>query len=197
MQLQAEAATERAKEAEHQTWREKVVSRKLIDAAQKDVLDELEEAQLEMEKAIAEKKAQYEAQLEADDQHSKALREERRVWWEKISKSKETAEAKLEAESRGFEALIDHMKKKHARDMNRLNTRIDDKNAEMMELEEKHARRMKELELQLEQQKNLVHEEKQRRRRTEQKAIDMKAECSEHIKAMDLWIMEIGEELKV
>jgi hypothetical protein len=195
--LQAASATERAKEAEHQTWREKLVSRKLIDAAQKEVLDELEEAQLEMEKAIAEKKAEYEAKLKADDQHSKALREERRVWWEKMAKLKETAEATLVAESRGFEALIDHMKKKHAREMNRLNTRINDKDAEMMDLEEKHARDMKELELQLEQQKEVVHEEKQRRRRTEQKVTDVKAECQEHIKAMDLWIMEIGEELKV
>ena len=77
--------------------------------------------------------------------------------------------------------------------MNRLNTRIHDKDAEILDLEEKHADNMKKMELELERQKDLVHEEKQRRHQTEQKAADIKAECNEHIKAMDLWMMEIGE----
>ena len=190
-------AKEKAKEAEHQTWHEKHISRKLIAAAKMDVLDELEEAQLEMERAIAEKKAEYEAKVETEMQHSKTLQYEHQHWWDEISKSHATANAKLEAERRGFEAMIEYMKQKHSREMNRLNTRIDDKDAEILELEEKHADNMKKMELELERQKDLVHEEKQRRRQTEQKAADITAECNKHIKAMDLWMMEVGEELKV
>ena len=160
-------------------------------------MDELEEAQLEMERAIAEKKAEYEAKVETETQHSKTLRDERQHWWDKISKSQATADAKLKAERRGFDVMIEYMKQKHSREMNHRNTRIGDKDAEILDFEEKHADNMKKMELELERQKDLVHKEKQRRRQTEQKAADIKAECNEHIKAMDLWMMEIGKELKV
>ena len=59
--MQADAATERAKAAEHQTWREKQVANQLLQAGKDEVLEELREAQARMEEALEKATA---AQLE-------------------------------------------------------------------------------------------------------------------------------------
>ena len=158
----------------------------LIAASQKDVLDELDEAQLEMDRLVAEKKAAYESKVETELDSKVKVRDERRLWWEKMNNAQSDAEAKLESDRRGYEAIIKHLKQKQSRDLGRLNVRLSDKDAEMDELRKS-----------LDRQKEVAHEEKQCRRKTEQKASDVQAECTRHIKAMNVWLMEIGDELRV
>ena len=150
-----------------------------------------------MEEAIGKASAAYEAKMEAEKNCKDQIRDERQHFWEKVARSKATAEAKLESERRGFQAIIDHLKQKQSREMNRLNTRLDDKDAEMIEVEDHHRSEMKDMQSKLDQQKELVHQEKQLRRQTVQEAADIKAQCTEHIKAMDLWLMDTAAELKV
>ena len=63
--MQAAIAKLQVKEAKHETWREKQASRVLIQERERDVLDQLEEAQVMMDDAIREGKASYEAKMEA------------------------------------------------------------------------------------------------------------------------------------
>ncbi len=78
-----------------------------------------------------------------------------------------------------------------------LNTQLDDKDSHIAQMEEKHVEEMVELTSKLDRQKDLVHEEKQRRRRAVWDSTDIKAQCREHVKAMDLWLMDMATELKV
>jgi len=87
-------------------WREKQASRLLLEAGQKDVLDQLQEAQAIMEEAIGKASAAYEAKMEAENNCKDQIRDERQHFWEKVARSKATAEAKLESERRGFQAII-------------------------------------------------------------------------------------------
>ena len=63
--MQAAIAKLQVKEAKHETWRENQASRVLIQERERDVLDQLEEAQVMMDDAIREEKASYEAKMEA------------------------------------------------------------------------------------------------------------------------------------
>lgn len=89
------------------------------------------------------------------------------------------------------------MKQNFSVEMNRLNRRVEDTETEMVDLEERHKYETKEKESELDRQKDLVHEEKQRRRRTEQNASDMKTDRNEHLNAMKVWLMNTQDELKV
>ena len=53
--FQAAAAISRAKESEHQTWREKQASWVLMTAKDGNVMDQLQEARLAMDNALKEK----------------------------------------------------------------------------------------------------------------------------------------------
>mgnify|MGYP000627905306 FL=1 len=67
----------------------------------------------------------------------------------------------------------------------------------MMAAKEKHQHKLDDLQSKLDRQKTIVHKEKQRRRQLNQQSADIKAQCAEHIKAMDLWLMDTAAELKV
>ena len=171
----------------------------LIAAAQEEALDEIEEAQLEMREKAAKKQAAFEseAKAEAEANCKMAVRNERRLCSEIMNKMKAAADNKLEKECDGYEALMVHMREKHNREKGRLTTRISDRDSEMADIREQHKSVMDELQQKMDRQSEIAHEEKQRRRRTEQKVIDTTAECAEHIKAMDAWLMELADELKV
>ena len=195
--FQLQALQLQVEEAEHQTWREKQTSRMLIAAAQEEALDEIEEAQRQMEQLAEEMRAAYEAKAEAESKSKAAIREERRLLSEQMEKKKAAADDKLEKERRGYEAIMEHMRQKHDREKGRLTTRISDKDAEMADVREQHLSDIDKLQQQLDRQAKIAHQEKSRRRQTEQKVLDAKAECTEHIKAMDAWLMELADELKV
>ena len=109
--VQSQTLQLQVEEAEHQTWREKQTSRMLIAAAQEEALDEIEQARLEMMEKAAKKQATFEAEAKADVEAKckMAVREERRVCFKKMNKMKAAADAKLEKECRGYEALMVHM----------------------------------------------------------------------------------------
>ena len=150
----------RLREAKHQTWREKQTSRMLIAAAQEEVLDELEEAQLEMEQLAEEMRAAYEAKAEAESKCKVAVREERRRHSKQMGKMKAAADDKLEKERRGYEAIMEHMRQKHDREKGRLTTRISDKDAEMADVREQHVSKFDKLQQKLDPQTEISHQEK-------------------------------------
>ena len=158
----------------------------IIAASQKDVLDKLEEAQLEMDKILSKKKAEYQAQVAAELRSKVNLRGERKLWWDKMNKAKSEADIKLKAESRGCKAIVEQLNLKHSRHVDRLKLKISDKEAEMDEMRKS-----------LNEEKEIAHQQKMLRRETQQKASDLKAECVENIKAMDIWLMDMAEELRV
>jgi len=99
--------------------------------------------------------AKMETQLECQEK----IVNERQHFWEKALRSKAMVDAKLESERRGFEALIEHMAQTHLREMNRMNNIFDDKEMDMMKLTERHEEGMGKLQSELDNQKELVHEE--------------------------------------
>lgn len=158
--------------------------------AQNDVMDALEEAQHQLNEALHKSKVAYDAQIEAETKCREEVLSERQLWWEKVNQGKAKAQSKLDNERRGFEAIISHLQQKHSTEMDRLNTKISDNDSI-------HRQQLEDVQRKLDKQKDLVHEEKQRRRRMAQKAADVKAQCLEHVEAMDLWLMDTANELKV
>ena len=117
---QACGAIERAKKAEHETWREKQASRLVIQSENKNILCELEDAQIKMEEAIKQASRNYKLQVESTLQHNNLIRSERQRFWETVQQTKEKGNIKLEKESQGYEAIISHMQNKHTKEVNRL-----------------------------------------------------------------------------
>jgi hypothetical protein len=153
-------------------------------------MDALEDAQHQLDVALHKSKVAYEAQVDAETKSREEVLSERQLWWERVAKGKAKAQSKLENERRGFGAIISHLQQKHSTEVDRLNTKISDHDTI-------HRQELKDFQRKLDRQKDLLHEEKQRRRRMAQKAADIKAQCLEHVEAMDLWLMDTATELKV
>ncbi len=185
------------KEAEHQTWREKQASRRMWQEQNRDVMDELQEAQKMMEERIKEAKEKYEEKIRTEDLCRQKVISERQKASEKLSRAKEGQLAKLESERSGFNAVISQLKQRHSGELAKLKEHIDSHNSAMLKLERKHQHKMKELESKVAEQKAAIHDEKIRRRRTEQRAVDMKKECREQLRAMKLWVEDAASQLKV
>ncbi len=64
-------------------------------------------------------------------------------------------------------------------------------------MQENHEREVQHMRAQVEKHKDMMHEEKQKRRRAVQNTEDIKAECQNHIKEMQLWLYDTESELKV
>jgi len=169
----------------------------LTEASEAEVLSQLQEAQTMMEEAIQETFAAYKAKNEADVCHTKTLRKERQHFSDKLAKSKGVQEVKLNSDRLGFDAIIKHLNQKHGQDLNRLKTNLNDKDLDMVDLEETHNKEMRYINSKLSDQKKIVHEQRQQRRRAVQDTATMKAECQEHVKGMDLWLMDMAVDLKV
>ena len=202
--VQAASATDRAKEAEHQTWREKQFTRRLLQEKDDEVVSLLEEAQHDIEDEIRAAKSKYEAKLAAEERgrkravnEAKHSRDKLARSRDKLARSKAAQQAKRDAERRGFDAMITQLQAKHAEATERMNATIDTMDAEMGRMANKHNAKISSLEADLEKQRDVVHKEKCQRRQAEQKAIDTKRECQDHVKAMDLWLMDMAAELKV
>ena len=171
------------KEAEHQTWREKQASRRMWQDQHRGVMDELQEAQQMMEEKIKEAKEKYEEKIRTENLCHQKVISERQKASEKLSQTKEVQRAKLELERSRFNAVIFELKQRHSDEL----TKVQDK--------------MKELESKVTEQKAAIHVEKIRRRRMEQgamdRAMDMKKECREQLRAMKLWVEDAASQLKV
>ena len=92
--MQEKVAKQQVKEAKHETWREKQASRVLIQERDRDVLDQLEEAQLMMDDAIREGKASYEAKMEAQMECKEKIINERQHFWDKALRTKVIADVR-------------------------------------------------------------------------------------------------------
>ena len=165
---QEKAAIESAKKAEHETWREKQTSRMLLEKGNREALDDLADAREEINSAVEKAKAEYMAKIEAMDGCKIQIRQERQEWWDRMQKSNE----KQGKERSGFEAIIKHLEEKQNRVVARLNTQLNDRDAEMKDtvdkMVDKHDMEMKDMQSQLDHQKDIVHEEKTARRRAVQ-----------------------------
>lgn len=102
--LQAAGAIERAKKAKHKTWGiSKLIRHRWLLRTRKDVMDQLQEAQLAMDNALKNAIAEYESKMksEAEAKCSYQVKKERKHFWEKAMKAKAATDAKLEAECHG------------------------------------------------------------------------------------------------
>jgi hypothetical protein len=88
----------------------------VIQQENKNILCELEYAQIKMEHASI----NYKLQVESTLQHNNLIRSERQRFWDTVQQTKEKGNIKLEKESQGYEAIISHMQDKHAKEVNRL-----------------------------------------------------------------------------
>ena len=105
---------------EHETWREKQASRLVIQSENKNILCELEDAQIKMEEAIKQASRNYKLQVESTLQHNNLIRSERQRFWDTVQQTKEKGNIKLKKESQGYEAIISHMQNKYTKEVNRL-----------------------------------------------------------------------------
>ena len=123
----------------------------------------------------------YELQKKAEESYQEKVIAERNFWWKKSIKSKTVDAAKLDAKTRGFHALVERLKTNHSKEMTRMKNRMDGIKNDMMDLEDEHSEAVHQLNSQLETQKELVHKEKQQRRRAAQNTTKLRAECREHL----------------
>src|SRR6056300_629884 len=112
------------KEAEHQTWRERQVTRRLLQDKEDEVLQLLEVSELDMAEAIAKATADFQLNLKSEERQQLKLRNEGKYLSNKAAKSHASQRSKMDAERRGFEAVIKQIKDQHSKEVARLNTTI-------------------------------------------------------------------------
>jgi hypothetical protein len=89
------AAVEKMKAAQHETWREKQVTSRLLQEKDDEVLGLLAISQQEMDLSIAEAEINFKAQATEADRCRDQLLQERQHFWKKALKSREIQAAKL------------------------------------------------------------------------------------------------------
>ena len=136
-------------------------------------------------------------QKKVDESYQAKIIAERKFWWEKSIKSKKVADARLDTRTLGFHAIVEQLKTNHSKEMTRMNNTMDGIENDMMDLEDEHSEAVHQLNSQLETQKELVHKEKQRRRRAEQNMTKAKAECREHLDSIKHYMINLEDELDV
>ena len=151
-------------------------------------MSSLEEAQLEMEDKLRKAAAEYEAKVADEERAKNEMLKQRQQFWSKAMKSKADGQATLASEKIGFEALVKHLQVKHGKAMQRIETKVESMDYKMEETACRHWLEMKAMVSELDHQKERVHEKRRHRMATEQKAQDIKKECVDHVKAMDLWL---------
>ena len=84
-------------------------------------MDDLKEAQIELDQEIHKNMLAYESQMKVQESYQAKVIAERKFWWEKSIKSKTVADAKLDATPCGFHAIVERLKTNHSKEMTRMN----------------------------------------------------------------------------
>ena len=105
------------KAAQHETWREKQVTRRLLQEKDDEVMQLLEVSQTDMEAAIDRGKAEFDVHIKAENRRQQRVSNKQQHLWNKAMKSRATAWGRKEADRRGFDAVIRHLKDEHNKEM--------------------------------------------------------------------------------
>ena len=169
------AAVEKMKAAQHETWREKQVTRRLLQEKDDEVLGLLAISQQEMDLSIAEAEINFKAQATEADRCRDQLLQERQHFWKKALKSREIQAAKLGRDQKEFAAMKDHLQTKHRKEIAQLNADIEER--ENMQTKCRSA----------------AQKEKEKRRATEQCLVEQRKK----MKLMKLRVEDTEHELQV
>ena len=91
----------------------------------------LEVSQTDLEAAIAWAKAEFDVCIKAEDRHQQRVSNERQFFWNKAMKSRATTQGRMEADRRGFDAVIGHLKDKHTKEMGQMRSAVDEMTTRM------------------------------------------------------------------
>ena len=97
------------------------------------MLEELGQAQLELEETLQRKTAVEKKVMEAKGECTEKIRKERCCFWERLLRTNQSAKAKQDADHCGFQAVIDNINEKHERDMARIRTKLSHQQSDLEE----------------------------------------------------------------
>jgi hypothetical protein len=185
------------KEAEHQNWRERQVTRRLLQDKDDKVMQLLEVSQLDMEEAIADAKVKFDSKLKAEERSHIRLNNQRQHFLDRALKSKASATARAESNRRAFDAVIQQLKFKHAMKIKQMQSSIDRVTKTMDTTNDANLIKLKCMQQKLDTLKSKVHEERQRRRSAEQRTIGIRKDCQTKMQDMHIFLTDTEAQLKV
>ena len=185
----SELAVGLLKDAQHELFREKKVSRGMNEKAKEEAADMMEEARTMMEEASNARVAVFETNKQMDDACNRKVRDERLQSSVKRRSYEQKAKVKLDLELRGHEAIIQHLNEKHEKEKRRLKQCVSDMHEELLEKTKQHTNKLDEANT------KMLDEKRKSRKLTQEKA-STKALMVEEVLYLEGWLKDMAEEVK-